>query len=322
MSVYLDERQINQMSHNELREDLIKRNLTPNGDARILRRRLIHNCKPREKQLYQFLAVIDFEATCVARPLDPYIQEIIEFPIVLIDVSQQSIIDTFHSYCRPVLQPILSDYCKQLTGITQEQVNHAPTFTEVFANVEKWLNERNLILDSKEICLFITDGPADFNKYLRKQCEISQIKYPTWASQWLNVKQTFRNFYFVTPGRIKNMLDSLQLQFDGNLHSGLDDAKNIAKIVIQLIQDGCVLIPNESYTSSMIPSGRFASIRNDPTRIRCLNCSRSHFNGRSCIKDTSRRRQRSKYHRSLSRETIPSLLEFSFPSASRRLTKH
>ncbi|CAF0982953.1 unnamed protein product [Adineta ricciae] len=261
------------------------------GDTRILRRRLIHNWKPREKPLYQFLAVIDFEATCVARPLDPYIQEIIEFPIVLMGVNQQSVTDTFHSYCRPVLQPILSDYCKQLTGITQEQVNHAPTFTEVFANVEKWLNERNLILDSKEICLFITDGPADFNKYLRKQREISQIKYPNWVSQWLNAKKTFRNFYFVTPGRIKNMLDSLQLPFDGNLHSGLDDAK----IVIQLIQDGCVLIPNEFYTSSVIPSGRFASIRNDPT-------------------STSKRRQRPKYHRSLSRETIP--------AASRRLTKH
>ena len=32
------------------------------------------------------------------------------------------------------------------------------------------------------------------------------------------------------------MLDTLQLPFQGNLHSGLDDGKNIAKIVVQLIQ--------------------------------------------------------------------------------------
>jgi inhibitor of KinA sporulation pathway (predicted exonuclease) len=47
-----------------------------------------------------FLAVIDFEATCVAKPPippNPYLQEIIEFPIVLIDVAQQTIVRRFSS---------------------------------------------------------------------------------------------------------------------------------------------------------------------------------------------------------------------------------
>ncbi len=46
------------------------------------------------------MAVIDFEATCVAKapiPPQPYIQEIIEFPIVLIDVAQQTIVRRFSS---------------------------------------------------------------------------------------------------------------------------------------------------------------------------------------------------------------------------------
>lgn len=73
------------------------------GDFEILRTRLIHNCRKngREsiRQPFDFLAVIDFEATCVAKPPVPpnvYIQEIIEFPIILIDVAQQTIVRKYH----------------------------------------------------------------------------------------------------------------------------------------------------------------------------------------------------------------------------------
>ncbi len=73
------------------------------GDIEILKARLIQNCyqtNNREsiRQPFDFLAVIDFEATCVAVPPTPpntYIQEIIEFPIVLIDVAQQTIVRTY-----------------------------------------------------------------------------------------------------------------------------------------------------------------------------------------------------------------------------------
>jgi hypothetical protein len=74
------------------------------GDYDILRTRLIQNCRKNGRESIQqpldFLAVIDFEGTCVAKPPVPpnaYIQEIIEFPIVLIDVAQQTIVRK--SYC-------------------------------------------------------------------------------------------------------------------------------------------------------------------------------------------------------------------------------
>ncbi len=39
----------------------------------------------------------------------------------------------------------------------QEQVNTAPVFVDVFANVEKWLNENDLLTNPKRKCLFVTD---------------------------------------------------------------------------------------------------------------------------------------------------------------------
>lgn len=37
------------------------------------------------------------------------------------------------------------------------------------------------------------------------------------------------------------MLESLGLEFEGREHSGIDDAKNIARVVVQLVKDGCIL---------------------------------------------------------------------------------
>ena len=37
------------------------------------------------------------------------------------------------------------------------------------------------------------------------------------------------------------MLQHLGLRFDGREHCGLDDTRNIIKIILQLINDGCVL---------------------------------------------------------------------------------
>ena len=45
-------------------------------------------------------------------------QEIIEFPVVLIDVKSKSIKSEFHMYVKPTLDPVLTPFCTELTGIT------------------------------------------------------------------------------------------------------------------------------------------------------------------------------------------------------------
>ncbi|CAF3998651.1 unnamed protein product, partial [Rotaria sp. Silwood1] len=69
------------------------------------------------EQPFEYIAVLDFEATCEENQGKTYRNETIEFPIVLTDVKQQTIIGKFHSYCRPVIKPILSKFCTQLTSI-------------------------------------------------------------------------------------------------------------------------------------------------------------------------------------------------------------
>ena len=55
--------------------------------------------------------------------------EIIEFPAVLLSVAHGAVVAEFHSLVRPVLNPLLSDFCRQLTGI--EQVGGIQQLTSV-----------------------------------------------------------------------------------------------------------------------------------------------------------------------------------------------
>lgn len=67
------------------------------------------------------MAVLDFEATCAGDMSKFSPQEIIEFPVVLINASKKSVIGVFHSYCKPVIHPKLTLFCTHLTGVTQAQ---------------------------------------------------------------------------------------------------------------------------------------------------------------------------------------------------------
>lgn len=45
----------------------------------------------------------------------------VEFPAVLLDVHTGDVVDEFQQYVQPQHNPILSDFCKELTGISQVQ---------------------------------------------------------------------------------------------------------------------------------------------------------------------------------------------------------
>ncbi|CAF2965525.1 unnamed protein product [Rotaria sp. Silwood2] len=121
---------VNRMTPEQIDEELRKRQLSTSGEIRIRRIRLKHYYKAQLtfgcenplkmiQQHFEYIAVVDFEATCNINQGNNYPHEIIEFPIVLIDLQQQMIVDKFQSYCRPSIKPILSNFCTELTGIEQ-----------------------------------------------------------------------------------------------------------------------------------------------------------------------------------------------------------
>ncbi|KAJ3124266.1 hypothetical protein HK098_001276 [Nowakowskiella sp. JEL0407] len=195
----------------------------------------------------KYILVLDFEATCSNdKSFGP--QEIIEFPIVVVDLESNSVIAEFQEYVRPIRNPILDPFCTQLTGITQETVNAADTFPVVYSRVLSFLKEN--FLSPPHNSLFLTCGDWDLETMLPAQLRVSGIHASPEFSAWINIKVPFRNLFSVRSAGMTGMLSTLGLPLIGRHHSGIDDARNIAAIMKHLITLGSNMkYPTRKFTS-------------------------------------------------------------------------
>ncbi|XP_072041889.1 3'-5' exoribonuclease 1-like [Amphiura filiformis] len=247
--------EINQLSKQKIKVMLSELKLDQRGSGDVVKARLKNHFKNQllgeagmettcTQRRYDYICVIDFEATCDEPSPPDYLQEIIEFPVVLLNTHTLEIEESFTHFCKPVINPKLSDFCKVLTSITQAQVDHADTFPVVLNKVKEWMDSKGL--GTTHTFAVAADGPWDMNYFLNIQCELSEIPFPEYAKRWVNLSKAFSNFYKTHRMNLLSMLTTLELSFKGRQHRGIDDAKNIARIAIQLLQDGCDLQVNES----------------------------------------------------------------------------
>merc|ERR1711981_605803 len=134
-------------------------------------------------QKFDFLLALDFEATCLRnRKIQP-VQEIIEFPCLKIDTRNFEVVDEFHTYVQPKFNPILSEFCTELTGILQETVENQPELPKVLEDFQNWLSTGKC--DNFAI---VTCGDWDLKTCLPNQCSAYGINVPIWAKKWINLK--------------------------------------------------------------------------------------------------------------------------------------
>src|SRR5437588_596043 len=81
--------------------------------------------------------IFDLEATCW-EGRDQRQNETIEIGALKIN-EKKEIISEFASFIKPLTHPVLSDFCKKLTSIKQEDVDKAPAFNEVIEKFKNWI---------------------------------------------------------------------------------------------------------------------------------------------------------------------------------------
>ncbi len=176
-----------------------------------------------------YYCVLDFEATCIESGNFP--NEIIEFPSILYKMIDEkfTLISKFESFVKPVINPILSEYCKKLTNITQENVDGADHLKTVFSKHYEWLREN--CENKTDDVIFITCGKWDLNEQLPNECKRLCIKIPKVYKKFIDIKDVFRIETSSKPASMMNMLEKLGIKHTGIHHRGIDDCINIAKIV-------------------------------------------------------------------------------------------
>ncbi|KAI8086517.1 double-strand siRNA ribonuclease Eri1 [Halteromyces radiatus] len=198
-----------------------------------------------KKQPCDYYLFFDVEATCEADGGFDYPNEIIEFPVVLVDGQSFEIVDEFRSYVKPSVNPTLSKFCINLTGITQETIDSSPDFIQVLDDFQQFMAKYSLFQDKS--ASFVTDGPFDIRDFITKQCHHSQLKKrPEYFCQpWINIRKLYQDFYKQKKAKnIPRMLADLNMDFEGHQHSGLDDARNLVYIARKMKLDGCLFKPN------------------------------------------------------------------------------
>ncbi|MCH5586004.1 exonuclease domain-containing protein [Shimazuella sp. AN120528] len=175
------------------------------------------------------LFIIDLEATCHQKnPPRNFFSEIIEIGGVIFDTQTHSIVKEYQQFVQPVLFPILSEFCTELTSISQEQVDQGISFVDAIPNLKK--------LSSKYQTIFCSWGHYD-RKQLKQQCQRFHVDYP-FSTKHINLKEAHSDFYQVRKMGMKGAMYHLKLELEGTHHRGMDDARNISKIVKQMLTDG------------------------------------------------------------------------------------
>lgn len=224
-----------------------------------------------EHQPVDRLLIVDFEASCEVEGIASSDrmaeeQEIIEFPGVILDVTPEGQcreVSAFQRHVRPVKHPMLSEFCSELTGITQEMVDKAETFPKVFDEFLAWMQQNGLDPNDprpssykrkkKGVKSFsvVAHGDWDFGTMLPKQLALLDEKdarpLPRCFQRWVDMGNIVDDVLGerCIPRRTGTGLDDsllfLRLPVEGRTHCGIDDCRKIATILRCLYNFGVKL---------------------------------------------------------------------------------
>ena len=180
-------------------------------------------------KLNKLVNVIDCEATCWLAPGEQpknQISEIIEIGLAVVDITTMKIVENDTILVKPQYSTI-SEFCTELTTLTQEQVDQGISFPEACQKLKQFFKSKDRT--------FISWGDYD-RKMFERNCETWYINYP-FGPRHLNLKNSFALLHGLDHELgMDAALSMLGLKLEGIHHRGIDDAKNIANIFTHMLQ--------------------------------------------------------------------------------------
>ncbi len=176
---------------------------------------------------YDKIIIVDIEATCwEGSQIEKKENEIIEIGVCLLDVQTHEISENIGIIIKPENSEV-SEFCTKLTTLTQSQVDKGISLKEGCEILEKKYLSKSRIWASY--------GAYDLNQF-NKECLKKNINYP-FSQNHINVKTLFylKNKLKKEVG-MAEALNISNLELEGTHHRGIDDSKNIAKILIQILK--------------------------------------------------------------------------------------
>ena len=179
--------------------------------------------------MYERHVVLDFEFTPIDRKYAEQRQitknEIIQIGAVLLDSNYRKI-STFSTYVKPELSTHIKPSVSRLTGITDRDLENAPSLKEAVEKMTVWTGS-----DKKTRVYSWSD--ADLYQ-LEDVCYLKGIPFPENMRRWMDFQAVWSRLLCTRQKlSLKNAVTSANGQFMGTMaHTALYDAMATAELLI------------------------------------------------------------------------------------------
>ena len=155
--------------------------------------------------------------------------EIIEIGASMLDENLWEI-GKFQIYVKPEYNDVIVPKISKLTGITNEMVANAPTFSVAFKQFTDWC------LNIKDDVMIYAWSNTDHSQVMKeiqlKQYKLSEEEHKLMEHGWTDFQNEFDiHLGFERQISLKLALDMAGIDFNGRQQDALDDARNTAKLL-------------------------------------------------------------------------------------------
>lgn len=174
-----------------------------------------------------YIACVDLEATCCNdESFDRDQMEIIEFGCTVLD-PQLNVVGSCNLFVKPVINPTLTDFCKELTTINQSDVDGADNWSTAASQISAFFDQ--LGIDRSQL-IWVSWGDYD-RKQIQRDCARHHVVNPMPLVH-INLKAVDAKMGKQRKQRgLKRAVGHYKLSFPGTLHRACDDAKAVSMVL-------------------------------------------------------------------------------------------
>lgn len=147
-----------------------------------------------------------------------HFRELVQLAALKVNGQNLHVVDTFNAYAKPLKNPALSEYFKNLTGITQEDVDDANPPHKVISDFLEWCTNSYCYSYGRDI------------EILKENTVNTEVVIP--ENKFIDIKPFFENRGVPTDVYGSGKLhDFFNIKMGGHEHNALFDTKSILKSI-------------------------------------------------------------------------------------------
>ncbi|KAK9851338.1 hypothetical protein WJX84_005213 [Apatococcus fuscideae] len=150
-------------------------------------------------------------------------------------------------------------------GITQDRVDRGLPLVEVLRQHSEWLRMHGLLGAGKQSWAPITWSEWDLKVQLETECKWRHISKPSYLQRWIDLRPHYAKFVN-RPCGLRGSVEQAGLEWQGRLHSGIDDAINTARLAAFMMRDRGALLTITGSFNGLDKSGQLRQTTLFPNR--------------------------------------------------------